>query len=317
MASSSSSLTNKRSKSSESSSEQTDRDTTEAYDGIKLGWSKFTRTLFEMASSEENTLAVGFSADGNCLEIRNAGILKRQVLPKYFKHQNASSFTRQLNNYGFRTIGNSTSPNGVQVFQHPSFRVGRPDLLCKVVRRGSNKGIDKKTSKLHQEVLHHIQTEDELQRELSNLQVQNQRLLLARKSLLEENAQLKTKVTLKKETIAHSHLLQNNSHGIGSGIHNFQQLPSNGSSQLSLNDSSTREGIIDRHLMSNILHGSTSMDSAQFYGRDHGSMDSPQMPLFRFILNSNPSGPPDNTSAFREPQQRMNLSSFGKGDGHL
>lgn len=57
-----------------------------------------------MANSEENGFAIGFSQDGTFLEIRDAKQLGEVVLPKYYKHRNVSSFVRQLNNYGFKTI---------------------------------------------------------------------------------------------------------------------------------------------------------------------------------------------------------------------
>ena len=56
-----------------------------------------------MTSCEANSHAIGFSDDGYCLEIRDTLALSSDVLPKYFKHKNVSSFIRQLNNYGFKT----------------------------------------------------------------------------------------------------------------------------------------------------------------------------------------------------------------------
>lgn len=57
-----------------------------------------------MSNTPENEPAIGFAADGVSLEIRNTEDLSTIVLPKHFKHRNVSSFIRQLNNYGFRTI---------------------------------------------------------------------------------------------------------------------------------------------------------------------------------------------------------------------
>lgn len=100
------------------------------------------------AMLEDPTLRdyIAWSEDGKSFLVYNPSDFAREVLPRFFKHSNFSSFLRQCNFYNWSKVNDAlsntnsfTHSDGSQghawEFRNPSFQRGRPDLLAKIKRK--------------------------------------------------------------------------------------------------------------------------------------------------------------------------------------
>lgn len=93
------------------------------------GPTPFVQKVYELVQDPSTQDIVGWEAGGTSFIIHRTGEFVEQVLPLYFKHNNLSSFVRQLNQYSFHKVSHYRWE-----FEHASFRRDRPDLLDNIRR---------------------------------------------------------------------------------------------------------------------------------------------------------------------------------------
>lgn len=159
----------------------------------------FLTKTYEMVDDPSTDSVVSWSANNKSFIVWNPPEFARDLLPRFFKHNNFSSFIRQLNTYGFRKI----DPEQWE-FANEEFIRGQPHLLKNIHRR----------KPVHSHSLQNLQgqgsaspmSESErqsLKEEIEGLKHERERLLLELQRHDEEKRGFEMQVQLYKERLQH------------------------------------------------------------------------------------------------------------------
>uniref|UniRef100_A0AAQ5ZF42 HSF-type DNA-binding domain-containing protein n=1 Tax=Amphiprion ocellaris TaxID=80972 RepID=A0AAQ5ZF42_AMPOC len=104
----------------------------------------FLTKLWTLVEDPDTDPLICWSPSGTSFHVFDQGRFSKEVLPKFFKHNNMASFIRQLNMYGFRKVvhieqGGLVKPERDDTeFQHPFFIRGQEHLMENIKRKVTN-----------------------------------------------------------------------------------------------------------------------------------------------------------------------------------
>lgn len=92
----------------------------------------FIRKTYDILEEAKFPQLIDWNSEGNAIVIKKPSEFSQKVLPVYFKHNNLTSFVRQLNMYNFHK---RRSQNLEHIYSHELFQKGKRHLLKEIKRK--------------------------------------------------------------------------------------------------------------------------------------------------------------------------------------
>ncbi|KAK6146711.1 hypothetical protein DH2020_020580 [Rehmannia glutinosa] len=160
----------------------------------------FLVKCYEMVNDESTNELISWSESNDSFIIWDESRFSSELLPKYFKHSNFSSFVRQLNIYGFRKIDTDHWQ-----FANEAFIKGQKHLLKNISRRKQPQNPVQKKSPQHKDTEPTQQSEEDkaiaLWKEVEILKTHKNALTQELKKLHQHQQTSKSKMLLVREQL--------------------------------------------------------------------------------------------------------------------
>ena len=115
----------------------------------------FLLKLYEILENDDYKDIIHWSEDGKYFIVKNLHDFTEKILPKYYKHNNFSSFIRQLNMYDFHK---KKSNQNEHIFHHNNFIKDRKDLIKTIKRKSRKENIPLNTYVPNNKIFNTMQT---------------------------------------------------------------------------------------------------------------------------------------------------------------